>query len=93
MNHKKLCSAMLDKIHLHKGVLCKPQQQSSEQLEVLQTLYFHLQFDVVTLHGSHFHMKVPPPWTLLASGPSSLTRAPDIVLLYSFDHYSMSRTT
>ena len=53
---------MLDKLHLHKGVLCKPQQwRVQNSLEVLQTLYFHFQFDVVTLHGSHFHMKVPPP--------------------------------
>ena len=26
---------------------------------------------------SHFHMKAPPPWTLLVPGPSSPTRPPD----------------
>ena len=41
---------------------------------------------------SFYHFNIPP-WTLLAPGDSSPTRACDVVLLYSFDHYSISRTT
>ena len=43
----------------------------------------------------YFHIKVIRPlssWALLAPGPSSPPRPPDKVLLYSFDHYSISRT-
>ena len=71
-------------------------KEGPEYLEVLQTLYFHLKFHVIILQREgHFHMSHRPhtPWTLLAPRPSSLSRPPDKVLLYSFDHYYMSRTT
>ena len=77
---------MLDKINLHKGGLYKPEWFSSEWLEVLQTFNFMQLHYTDRVIFTKSHPREPCcPWTIITPF--------DIVLLYSFDDYSVSRTT